>query len=76
MIKRWVGYWGLKQERKLQRIFRRYGPEIFFRAVVSREYGLPCVVGLQGDCKRFRKRDYVLLDGKKGILQRLPHPEE
>ncbi|GIY36260.1 acetoacetyl-CoA synthetase [Caerostris darwini] len=39
-------------------------------AVVSREYGLPCVVGLQGACKRFRTGDYVLLDGKKGILQR------
>ncbi|GFU23765.1 hypothetical protein NPIL_361901, partial [Nephila pilipes] len=45
-------------------------------AVVSREYGLPCVVGLQGATKRFRTGDYVLLDGKKGILQRLPQPEQ
>ncbi|GFU80637.1 putative phosphoenolpyruvate synthase [Trichonephila clavipes] len=45
-------------------------------AVVSREYGLPCVVGLQGATKKFRTGDYVLLDGKKGILQRLPEPEE
>ncbi|GBN82706.1 hypothetical protein AVEN_156345-1, partial [Araneus ventricosus] len=45
-------------------------------AVVSREYGLPCVVGLQGATKRFRTGDYVLLDGKKGILQRLPQPDE
>ncbi|KAF8792184.1 Prodigiosin synthesizing transferase PigC like protein [Argiope bruennichi] len=44
-------------------------------AVVSREYGLPCVVGLQGATKRFKTGDYVLLDGKKGILQRLPHPD-
>ncbi|GBM67462.1 putative phosphoenolpyruvate synthase [Araneus ventricosus] len=44
-------------------------------AVVSREYGLPCVVGLQGATKRFQTGDYVLLDGKKGILQRLPHPD-
>ncbi|GFS75529.1 putative phosphoenolpyruvate synthase [Nephila pilipes] len=44
-------------------------------AVVSREYGLPCVVGLQGATKRFKTGDYVLLDGKKGILQRLPQPE-
>ncbi|KAG8180291.1 hypothetical protein JTE90_013544 [Oedothorax gibbosus] len=43
--------------------------------VVSREYGLPCVVGLAGATKRFRTGDYVLLDGKKGILQRLPQPE-
>ncbi|GFS42055.1 putative phosphoenolpyruvate synthase [Nephila pilipes] len=44
-------------------------------AVVSREYGLPCVVGLQGATKKFQTGDYVLLDGKKGILQRLPQPE-
>ncbi|CAL1300185.1 unnamed protein product, partial [Larinioides sclopetarius] len=43
-------------------------------AVVSREYGLPCVVGLHGATKRFQTGDYVLLDGKKGILQRLPKP--
>ncbi|KAG8180293.1 hypothetical protein JTE90_013546 [Oedothorax gibbosus] len=44
-------------------------------AVVSREYGLPCVVGLVGATKKFRTGDYVLLDGKKGILQRLPQPQ-
>ncbi|CAL1284489.1 unnamed protein product, partial [Larinioides sclopetarius] len=44
-------------------------------AVVSREYGLPCVVGLHGATKRFQTGDYVLLDGKKGILQRLPKLE-
>lgn len=44
-------------------------------AVVSREYGLPCVVGLHGATKKFYTGDYVLLDGKKGILQRLPPPE-
>ncbi|GFT61032.1 putative phosphoenolpyruvate synthase [Nephila pilipes] len=45
-------------------------------AVVSREYGLPCVVGLQGATKRFHTGDFVLLDGKKGILQRLPQLEQ
>ncbi|GFY40418.1 putative phosphoenolpyruvate synthase [Trichonephila inaurata madagascariensis] len=45
-------------------------------AVVSREYGLPCVVGLQGATKKFHTGDYVLLDGKKGILQRLSQPEQ
>ncbi|GIY00066.1 putative phosphoenolpyruvate synthase, partial [Caerostris darwini] len=44
-------------------------------AVVSREYGLPCVAGLQGATKKFRTGDFVLLDGKKGILRRLPQPE-
>nr|XP_042904020.1 putative phosphoenolpyruvate synthase [Parasteatoda tepidariorum] len=45
-------------------------------AVVSREYGLPCVVGLRGATKQFKTGDYVLLDGKKGVLQRLPKPQE
>ncbi|GIY99217.1 putative phosphoenolpyruvate synthase [Caerostris extrusa] len=44
-------------------------------AVISREYGIPCIVGLQGATKKFRTGDYILLDGKKGILQRLPQPE-
>ncbi|XP_042904014.1 rifampicin phosphotransferase [Parasteatoda tepidariorum] len=45
-------------------------------AVVSREYGLPCIVGLHGATKQFKTGDYVLLDGKKGILKRLPRPQE
>ncbi|XP_071036799.1 rifampicin phosphotransferase-like [Parasteatoda tepidariorum] len=45
-------------------------------AVVSREYGLPCVVGLRGATKQFKTGDYVLLDGRKGVLQRLPKPQE
>nr|XP_042911459.1 putative phosphoenolpyruvate synthase isoform X2 [Parasteatoda tepidariorum] len=45
-------------------------------AVVSREYGLPCVVGLRGATKQFKTGDYVLLDGKKGVLQRLPKPQD
>ncbi|GIY73770.1 hypothetical protein CEXT_474861, partial [Caerostris extrusa] len=44
-------------------------------AVVSREYGLPCVAGLQGATEKFRTGDFVLLDGKKGILRRFPRPE-
>ncbi|XP_055938653.1 putative phosphoenolpyruvate synthase isoform X2 [Argiope bruennichi] len=45
-------------------------------AVVSREYGLPCVAGLHGATQQFKTGDYVLLDGNKGILQRLPKPED
>ncbi|KFM60870.1 putative phosphoenolpyruvate synthase, partial [Stegodyphus mimosarum] len=44
-------------------------------AVVSREYGLPCVVGLHGATRQFQTGDYVLIDGTKGLLQRLPQPE-
>lgn len=40
-------------------------------AVVAREYGLPCVVGLQGATKVFRSGDTVLLDGAQGTLTRI-----
>ncbi|GBM32724.1 hypothetical protein AVEN_69630-1 [Araneus ventricosus] len=45
-------------------------------AVVSREYGLPCIAGLHGATQQFKTGDYVLLDGNKGILQKLPKPED
>ncbi|GFR12159.1 putative phosphoenolpyruvate synthase, partial [Trichonephila clavata] len=45
-------------------------------AVVSREYGLPCIAGLHGATLHFKTGDYALLDGNKGILQRLSKPED
>ncbi|GFT27567.1 putative phosphoenolpyruvate synthase [Nephila pilipes] len=45
-------------------------------AVVSREYGLPCIAGLHGATLHFKTGDYVILDGNKGILQRLSKPED
>ncbi|GIY06302.1 putative phosphoenolpyruvate synthase [Caerostris darwini] len=60
----------------LSGVVTELGGLISHGAVVSREYGLPCVVGLQGATKRFHTGDYVLLDGKRGILQRLPQPEQ
>ncbi|GFT61039.1 putative phosphoenolpyruvate synthase [Nephila pilipes] len=59
----------------LSGVVTEIGGLISHGAVVSREYGLPCVVGIQGATKKFRTGDYVLLDAKKGILQRLPPPE-
>ncbi|GFT27566.1 putative phosphoenolpyruvate synthase [Nephila pilipes] len=45
-------------------------------AVVSREYGLPCIAGLHGATQQFKTGDYVLIDGTKGILQRIPNEED
>ncbi|XP_071036678.1 rifampicin phosphotransferase isoform X5 [Parasteatoda tepidariorum] len=44
-------------------------------AVVSREYGIPCIAGLHGATKHFQTGDYVILDGNKGILQKVQPPE-
>ncbi|CAL1271874.1 unnamed protein product [Larinioides sclopetarius] len=45
-------------------------------AVVSREYGLPCIAGVHGATQQFKTGDYVVLDGNNGILQKLPNPED
>ncbi|KFM75170.1 putative phosphoenolpyruvate synthase, partial [Stegodyphus mimosarum] len=44
-------------------------------AVVSREYGIPCIAGLHEVTRNFQTGDYVRLDGYKGILQKIPRPE-
>ncbi|KAG8194955.1 hypothetical protein JTE90_021416 [Oedothorax gibbosus] len=44
-------------------------------AVVSREYGIPCIAGLHGATRQFKTGDYALLNGNKGSLQKLPKPE-
>ncbi|OQR79350.1 hypothetical protein BIW11_02569 [Tropilaelaps mercedesae] len=45
-------------------------------AVVAREYGLPCVVGVFGARQAFRTGDAVLLDGTKGYLLRIEEAQE
>lgn len=38
-------------------------------AVVSREYGLPCIVGVEGACSKIKNGQKVKLDANKGIVQ-------
>lgn len=38
-------------------------------AVVAREYGLPCVVGVQNATKYFKTGDKIRLSGKSGVLE-------
>ncbi|GFR26957.1 putative phosphoenolpyruvate synthase [Trichonephila clavata] len=40
-------------------------------AVVAREYGLPCVVGVQKAMSAFKSGDTVILDGTKGIIYKV-----
>ena len=39
-------------------------------AVVAREYGLPCIVGVEMATSKFRSGDIVIIDGIKGIISR------
>ncbi|XP_035216667.1 uncharacterized protein LOC118190077 isoform X2 [Stegodyphus dumicola] len=45
-------------------------------AVVSREYGIPCIAGMHGATRKFQTGDYAKLDGNTGVLQKLPPPED
>nr|XP_039272372.1 putative phosphoenolpyruvate synthase isoform X1 [Styela clava] len=40
-------------------------------AVVAREYGLPCVVSAKKATILFKTGDYIMIDGGKGIIQKL-----
>ncbi|XP_056640414.1 uncharacterized phosphotransferase YvkC-like isoform X1 [Diorhabda sublineata] len=40
-------------------------------AVVAREYGLPCIVGVQNATKHFKTGDMVQLDGNRGELGKI-----
>ncbi|XP_064460577.1 rifampicin phosphotransferase-like isoform X2 [Ornithodoros turicata] len=40
-------------------------------AVVAREYGLPCIVGLHGATKFFKTGDRVYLNASQGVLQKV-----
>lgn len=39
-------------------------------SIIAREYGLPCVTGLNESLIRIRTGDLLLVDGYKGIVSR------
>ena len=42
-------------------------------AVVAREYGLPCLVGVTGATEMFSTGDTLYLDASRGVITRLTH---
>ncbi|MEM6910229.1 MAG: PEP/pyruvate-binding domain-containing protein [Verrucomicrobiota bacterium] len=48
------------------------GSVLSHSAIVSRELGLPCVVGLTGICEALQEGDEVELDGASGVVRRFP----
>lgn len=44
-------------------------------SVVAREYGLPCVIAVNGATEVFRTGDDILLDAVKGIVKRITKEE-
>ena len=40
-------------------------------AVVSREFGIPCIVGLKDAMKKFQDNDMVEVDAEQGMVRKL-----
>ncbi|XP_025833504.1 uncharacterized protein LOC108743335 [Agrilus planipennis] len=55
----------------LSGIVTEIGGLISHGAVVAREYGLPCIVGVENATEMFKTGDKILLSGKEGIISLL-----
>lgn len=51
--------------------FRKIYMYIFLGAVVAREYGLPCVVGVRNITKYFKTGDIIQLNGNNGEIGKI-----
>lgn len=40
-------------------------------AVIAREYGIPCVIGVKGATRTFATNNQVILDANKGNISRV-----
>ncbi|XP_037509992.1 prodigiosin synthesizing transferase PigC [Rhipicephalus sanguineus] len=65
----WTPYFPL-----LAGVVTEIGGPLSHGAVVAREYGLPCIVGVEGITTVLATGDYVQLDGNKGLLRKIAAP--
>ncbi|KAL1467108.1 hypothetical protein MTO96_042380 [Rhipicephalus appendiculatus] len=61
----WTPYFPL-----LGGVVTEIGGPLSHGAVVAREYGLPCVVGIEGVTSMLASGDYILLDGNTGVVKK------
>lgn len=47
------------------------GGSLSHAAIVSREFGIPCVVGVQKATEVFKDRDLVEVDAERGVVRKL-----
>ncbi|XP_070387389.1 rifampicin phosphotransferase-like [Dermacentor albipictus] len=66
----WTPYFPL-----LAGVVTEIGGPLSHGAVVAREYGLPCVVGIEGITTMLTSGDYIELDGNTGLVRKIPVPE-
>jgi len=62
----WTPVFGL-----LSALVLEHGGQLSHAAVIAREYGLPAVVGIEGAASAFRDGELVIVDGTRGIVERL-----
>ncbi|XP_037509994.2 putative phosphoenolpyruvate synthase [Rhipicephalus sanguineus] len=65
----WTPYFPL-----LAGVVTELGGPLSHGAVVAREYGLPCVVGVEGITSMLNSGDYIQLDGNTGLIRRIRAP--
>ncbi|KAK8756325.1 hypothetical protein V5799_000981 [Amblyomma americanum] len=65
----WTPYFPL-----LAGVVTEIGGPLSHGAVVAREYGLPCVVGIDGITTMLANGDYIQLDGNTGVLRKIAAP--
>ncbi|XP_077516891.1 rifampicin phosphotransferase-like isoform X2 [Amblyomma americanum] len=65
----WTPYFPL-----LAGVVTEIGGPLSHGAVVAREYGLPCVVGIEGIATMIATGDYVQLNGNTGVLRKTQSP--
>uniref|UniRef100_G3MNS0 PEP-utilising enzyme mobile domain-containing protein n=1 Tax=Amblyomma maculatum TaxID=34609 RepID=G3MNS0_AMBMU len=65
----WTPYFPL-----LAGVVTEIGGPLSHGAVVAREYGLPCVVGIEGITSMLNTGDYIQLDGNTGVIRKISPP--
>ncbi|KAH7953083.1 hypothetical protein HPB49_004272 [Dermacentor silvarum] len=65
----WTPYFPL-----LAGVVTEIGGPLSHGAVVAREYGLPCIVGIEGITTMIATGDFLQLDGNTGVLRKISLP--
>ncbi|XP_075547056.1 rifampicin phosphotransferase-like [Dermacentor variabilis] len=65
----WTPYFPL-----LAGVVTEIGGPLCHGAIVAREYGLPCVVGIEGITTMIATGDFLQLDGNTGVLRKVLVP--
>ena len=66
----WTPYFSI-----ISGLITEIGSPLSHGAVVAREYGIPAIVGAKGAKKIIQNGDFILLDGDKGVIEKVKSEE-